>query len=74
MGDTGPDRNGIRNVGDGQHGPGRGLTPDSTGAPTDVGRTSGGGSLGHVQPAEVAEETNVRNQAGRRDNPGRPND
>ena len=28
----------------------------------DVGRTSGGGSLGHKQPQDVAEETNIRNQ------------
>jgi hypothetical protein len=74
MGDTGPDRNGIRNVGDGRHGPGRGLTPDSTGAPTDVGRTSGGGSLGHQQPAEVEEDTNVRNQPGQRPDSRSPND
>jgi hypothetical protein len=69
MADRGPDRNGVRNVGDGPHGPGTGLTPDSTGAPTDVGRTSGGGSLGHEQPAEVEEETNVRNNAGHRNEP-----
>ena len=29
--------------------------------PTDAGRTSGGGSLGHDQPGRVAEETPIRN-------------
>jgi hypothetical protein len=31
--------------------------------PRDVGKTSGGGSLGHDQPRDVAEETPIRNQA-----------
>lgn len=30
--------------------------------PRDAGRTSGGGSLGHKQPHDVAEQTNIRNQ------------
>jgi hypothetical protein len=30
--------------------------------PRDAGRTSGGGSLGHKQPEDVAEQTNIRNQ------------
>ena len=34
--------------------------------PRDVGRTSGGGSLGHDQPSNVAEETPIRNQANER--------
>ena len=29
--------------------------------PTDVGRTSGGGSLGHKQPPEVDREAPIRN-------------
>ena len=32
-----------------------------TGEPTDVGRTSGGGSLGHRQPPEVEREGPIRN-------------
>ena len=31
--------------------------------PTDVGRTSGGGSLGHDQPPDVEEQTHTRNAA-----------
>ena len=30
--------------------------------PRDVGRTSGGGSLGHKQPEDVTEEGPIRNQ------------
>lgn len=33
------------------------------GQPTDVGKTSGGGSLGHDQPVDVADQTPIRNQA-----------
>jgi hypothetical protein len=73
MADRGPDRNGVRNVGDAVRGPGKELTPDANGAPGDVGRTSGGGSLGHEQPAEVEQETNIRNNAGHRHDTGRPN-
>jgi hypothetical protein len=29
----------------------------------DVGRTSGGGSLGHDQPEDVADQTPIRNQS-----------
>lgn len=32
----------------------------------DVGRTSGGGNLGHDQPRDVEEQTNVRNSTTRR--------
>jgi hypothetical protein len=39
----------------------------SVGQPRDAGRTSGGGSLGHDQPKDVADQTNIRNQAGRRE-------
>jgi hypothetical protein len=35
---------------------------DAEGRPRDVGRTSGGGSLGHKQPQDVAEKTGIRNQ------------
>lgn len=34
--------------------------------PTDVGRTSGGGSLGHQQPPDVERESHPRNNAGTR--------
>ena len=36
------------------------------GKPTDVGRTSGGGSLGHDQPRSVEAETHTRNNPGDR--------
>ena len=32
----------------------------------DVGRTSGGGNLGHDQPRDVEEQTDIRNSAKRR--------
>lgn len=34
--------------------------------PRDAGKTSGGGSLGHDQPRDVAESTPIRNQASER--------
>ena len=42
-------------------------TPEAgqRGSPRDVGRTSGGGSLGHKQPRDVADETNIRNEPSR---------
>jgi hypothetical protein len=42
-------------------------SPDDAGAPTDVGKTSGGGSLGHVQPDKVEREAPLRNNAERRE-------
>lgn len=42
--------------------------------PRDAGKTSGGGSLGHDQPKDVADQTNIRNQAGRRQDTGRQKD
>jgi hypothetical protein len=42
--------------------------------PRDAGKTSGGGSLGHDQPKDVADQTNIRNQAGRRKDTGRQSD
>jgi hypothetical protein len=72
MADRGTDRNGARNVG-GDRAPGTGNTAEPAAAPTDVGRTSGGGNLGHEQPAEVERETNVRNNPGHRDDTARPN-
>ena len=51
------------------HGPDHNL-----GEPLDAGKTSGGGSLGHDQPKDVADQTNIRNQAGRRENTGRQKD
>jgi hypothetical protein len=35
--------------------------------PTDAGKTSGGGSLGHDQPARVTEEAPIRNHPSPRD-------
>jgi len=58
MADRGLDRSGVRNVGQ----------------PRDAGRTSGGGSLGHDQPKDVADQTNIRNQSGRREDTGRQKD
>jgi len=40
----------------------------------DAGKTSGGGSLGHDQPKDVADQTNIRNQSGRREDTGRQKD
>jgi hypothetical protein len=40
----------------------------------DVGRTSGGGSLGHDQPADVKRETPARNATGDEDDPVMPRD
>jgi hypothetical protein len=60
MADRGNDHDATRNVG----------TP----APHDAGKTSGGGSLGHEQPREVEEQTNTRNNTGRRDDPVMPAD
>ena len=54
---------------DGAPAPGTG----SERAPRDTGRTSGGGSLGHKQPQDVAEATNIRNQPStQRSSPDRP--
>lgn len=36
--------------------------------PSDAGRTSGGGSLGHDQPREVADQTPLRNDPRAREN------
>ena len=62
MADRGSDRQDVRNVG---NDPLRQQPPDpaSTPAPTDAGKTSGGGSLGHDQPPEVEEQTHTRNRA-----------
>ncbi len=48
-----------------------GRSRERANVPTDAGRTSGGGSLGHDQPNDVADENDVRNQAPRRDERGR---
>jgi hypothetical protein len=43
--------------------------------PSDAGRTSGGGNLGHDQPAEVVEQAPIRNDPrAREDAPPRDND
>lgn len=38
------------------------LHREHAGTPRDVGRTSGGGSLGHKQPPDVTSESPIRNQ------------
>ena len=62
MADRGSDRRDVRNVG---NEPQRQPHPDpaAPSAPTDAGKTSGGGSLGHDQPPEVEEQTHTRNRA-----------
>jgi hypothetical protein len=49
----------------------RPAAPPGASSPRDAGRTSGGGSLGHKQPRDVAEQTYIRNQPSdhRRDDP-----
>ena len=42
-------------------------TPGGRTPPQDVGRTSGGGSLGHVQPDKVTRDAPLRNNADERD-------
>jgi hypothetical protein len=44
-------------------------TQDDGTMPTDVGRTSGGGSVGHKAPSEVNEEGPIRNQPARARSP-----
>lgn len=51
-----------------------GVRTPQVGEPRDAGKTSGGGSLGHDQPEDVAEQTNIRNQAGRRRDTGGQHD
>lgn len=74
MADRGPDRLNVRNVG--EHRP---QDPH----PTDVGRTMGGGSLGHAPASDVAHEADLRNNAPddhadaeqrRQNQPARPRD
>jgi hypothetical protein len=48
--------------------------PSEHSPPTDAGRTSGGGSLGHKQPPDVEEQTNTRNNTGSRNDPVMPAD
>jgi hypothetical protein len=38
-------------------------------APSDAGRTSGGGNLGHDQPGDVADQTPIRNDPRAREQP-----
>ena len=67
MADRGRDRESIRNVGDtSSRGGTRPAKPAASGQPQpgDAGKTSGGGSSGHDQPADVARETHLRNNAG----------
>ena len=47
---------------------------DEVAPPRDAGKTSGGGSLGHDQPKDVADQTHIRNQSGRREDTGRQKD
>lgn len=69
MADRGRDRGPVRHVGDTS--PRREAVrqgtpePKETGQPTDAGRTSGGGNLGHKQPA--GDQNQIRNEG----SPGR---
>jgi hypothetical protein len=38
--------------------------PKPEGTPSDAGKTSGGGSLGHDLPDDAERQTNVRNRGG----------
>jgi hypothetical protein len=61
MADRGRDREAIRNVGEPSSREAvRPASPESSGQPTDVGRTSGGGSLGHDQPP--GDQNRIRNE------------
>jgi len=42
---------------------GAAVAPPDVGAPRDVGRTSGGGNLGHVQPDRLTGQVPLRNNA-----------
>lgn len=46
----------------------------STDEPTDAGKTSGGGSLGHDQPEKVKREAPTRNATGTDADPVMPED
>ena len=49
--------------------------PRHTDAPSDAGKTTGGGSLGHDQPKPVKRDTPLRNNAtGSEDDPVMPAD
>jgi len=61
MADRGSDREAIRNVGDRPSGR---RTPSTGSQPTDAGKTSGGGSLGHDPPA--ADQSRIRNEGAER--------
>ena len=64
MADRGPDREAIRNVGD--RAPGGGARPSRQGdsQPSDAGKTSGGGSLGHDPVAD--DQSHIRNEGSER--------
>jgi len=49
-------------------------SPGDQDRPTNIGRTTGGGSLGHDQPDDVKRETPLRNATGDEDDPVMPND
>lgn len=67
MADRGIDRDGTKDVGTTKHTP--------AGGPTDVGRTRGGGSLGHTPADDELAETDLRNSpTGRRDDTVMPAD
>jgi hypothetical protein len=42
--------------------------------PSDAGKTSGGGSLGHDQPKDVRRDLPIRNATGSDEDPVMPND
>jgi hypothetical protein len=73
MADRGRDRESVRNVGDAStRDSARPVNPSTSGhsQPVDAGKTSGGGSSGHDQPDDVAAQTKIRNDAGRRERTG----
>ena len=67
MADRGADRGAVRNIGqEAGRDARRPVTPNTSGhpQPTDAGRTSGGGSLGHDQPED--DQSRIRNEGNQR--------
>ncbi len=73
MVDRGTDHERIRNVG--ERAARDAGTPHDPAAPTDAGRTRGGGSLGHKPREDEREQSDMRNNAtGSEDDPVMPAD
>jgi hypothetical protein len=69
MADRGRDQQAVRNVGESSRRESSRPTPSNAGGPpqpTDAGKTSGGGSLGHDQPP--GDQSRIRNEGSK----GRP--